>query len=104
MSARPCATRSTLFPYTTLFRSTQLLQSFIDYLKCGRVKQRKGKESVEYLVTRLSDITDKIIPLFEKYPKKSLPEVDRKSTRLSSSHVKTSYAVFRLKKKITIRV
>ena len=56
-------------------RDTQLLQSFIDYLKCGRVKQRKGKESVEYLVTRLSDITDKIIPLFEKYPKKSLPEV-----------------------------
>ena len=52
-------------------RDTQLLQSFIDYLKCGRVKQRKGKESVEYLVTRLSDITDKIIPLFEKYPKES---------------------------------
>jgi hypothetical protein len=48
-------------------RDSQLLQSFIDYLKCGRVKQRKGKESVEYIVTRLSDIADKIIPLFEKY-------------------------------------
>jgi LAGLIDADG endonuclease len=51
-----------VFSISQHLRDSQLLQSFIDYLKCGRVKQRKGKESVEYLVTRLSDINEKIIP------------------------------------------
>src|SRR2546426_8533056 len=67
--------RSTLFPYTTLFRSpsSDLLAPFAD--------QR---------VARLGDLG-----LFE------VAETDRKSTRLNSSHLVISYAVFCLKKKKT---
>src|SRR5690606_40995785 len=62
--------RSTLFPYTTLFRSTSLYPP----------AALREKPDVGYM-RQLS------------------PEGDRKSTRLNSSHVKISYAVFCLKKK-----
>src|SRR5436309_15624765 len=61
--------RSTLFPYTTLFRSTS------------------GRGHVG-LAALTSEKSRAVVPL-----------VDRKSTRLNSSHVKISYAVFCLKKK-----
>src|SRR3989442_5560250 len=66
--------RSTLFPYTTLFRS----------LRDGRLRSavRKG-------VRRKKDLYDAL----------AAPHLDRKSTRLNSSHVRISYAVFCLKKK-----
>src|SRR5437773_9779165 len=61
--------RSTLFPYTTLFRS----------------------RSVSFLLDRDAD-REEMLPLS--------PELkDRKSTRLNSSHITISYAVFCLKKK-----
>src|SRR5215475_14715551 len=63
--------RSTLFPYTTLFRSSSCFDS-----RCARQRSK--------LSTCL--------------PLQGLP-LDRKSTRLNSSHVKISYAVFCLKKK-----
>src|SRR3989442_11052705 len=67
--------RSTLFPYTTLFRS--LFRN--DYLVIE-----------PHLLTRDHDAHDRTI----------LAAVgDRKSTRLNSSHVRISYAVFCLKKK-----
>src|SRR5690554_7078879 len=78
--ARP-PPRSTLFPYTTLFRS----QSFAD--QYGRRRNPPpGTKSVS--AKRPSVWT------FE----------DRKSTRLNSSHVRISYAVFCLKKKNTIEL
>src|SRR5690349_23800585 len=59
--------RSTLFPYTTLFRSPAwLLRSLCRRLRCDQDGQQ---------------------------------QLDRKSTRLNSSHVEISYAVFCLKKK-----
>src|SRR2546430_6783521 len=66
--------RSTLFPYTTLFRSAQL--------------QRAGVE-VEGAHLGVSAGGGQIL----------LQGVDRKSTRLNSSHSQISYAVFCLKKK-----
>src|SRR5690606_39370911 len=66
---------STLFPYTTLFRST---------ISTGVPSSRKGISS--------SRTIRATIPLFPWI-------VDRKSTRLNSSHEKISYAVFCLKKK-----
>src|SRR5690625_6946595 len=63
--------RSTLFPYTTLFRSREELTRTVDELS-GRVDPRRQVEEIR----------------------------DRKSTRLNSSHVAISYAVFCLKKKI----
>src|SRR3989442_11105529 len=62
--------RSTLFPYTTLFRS-------------GRVRAEKKPNSGRSWWSRMSAWRG-----------------DRKSTRLNSSHVRISYAVFCLKKKI----
>src|SRR2546427_1617222 len=64
--------RSTLFPYTTLFRS--------------------GDAEVEAIERALADV-QRIAGLDEE------AAVDRKSTRLNSSHSQISYAVFCLKKK-----
>src|SRR2546429_5698502 len=81
--------RSTLFPYTTLFRSkrrTELKANSSD----GSVDLRSG-----WLLwqERLRQFLYFEEPLVEPNPK------DRKSTRLNSSHGYISYAVFCLKKK-----
>jgi len=47
-------------------RDEQLIKSFIDYFQCGRVEIRKDN-IVEYKVTKLNDIINKIIPFFLKY-------------------------------------
>src|SRR5258707_9280585 len=75
--------RSTLFPYTTLFRSWLGLKlgfAMIGVLGLTLLNMRGVKESILPLV-----------PVF----------LDRKSTRLNSSHANISYAVFCLKKKKT---
>src|SRR2546422_5196010 len=72
--------RSTLFPYTTLFRS---------YPTQAEVVKKLGDA---YNRTRLTPFVKKIL---EKW----LSRGDRKSTRLNSSHGYISYAVFCLKKK-----
>src|SRR5437868_14944276 len=72
--------RSTLFPYTTLFRSHEpraLLREWRD----GLIRWRSGRR---HLMLTSDDTDDRS---------------DRKSTRLNSSHVSISYAVFCLKKK-----
>src|SRR5437870_9086966 len=71
--------RSTLFPYTTLFRSSSPSFEF--------VRNETGTFVVKVVVSDGSATTD-----FQWV-------VDRKSTRLNSSHVAISYAVFCLKKK-----
>src|SRR5437868_15369929 len=69
--------RSTLFPYTTLFRSPD----FVMHAAHG---------ALEAGATRYTQV-EGILPLRQN--------TDRKSTRLNSSHVSISYAVFCLKKK-----
>src|SRR5258708_11242713 len=69
--------RSTLFPYTTLFRSAS------HFHMGGRVSVKLLRDSMVFLVD-LSNFTETL---------------DRKSTRLNSSHQIISYAVFCLKKK-----
>jgi hypothetical protein len=53
-------------------RDKQLLLSFTDYLGCGRIfdqKYRRKERSVsEFIVTKIRDIVDNIIPFFEKHP------------------------------------
>src|SRR5690606_40109535 len=88
MIRRPA--RATLFPYTTLFRSSA--------------------DNVKVIMKVLEGNFQRNIALRGDHPG-GLPrkwkrmshfdEVDRKSTRLNSSHVKISYAVFCLKKKRT---
>src|SRR2546430_5435395 len=76
--------RSTLFPYTTLFRSTRLDQNQREYVlreQLRVIRQELGEEEGDDELTEL------------------LADEDRKSTRLNSSHSQISYAVFCLKKK-----
>src|SRR5438045_9148529 len=72
--------RSTLFPYTTLFRS-------------GSTLLRKKNALVMKRRTKNALVMNGKTRLYET------PSVDRKSTRLNSSHLGISYAVFCLKKK-----
>src|SRR5204863_6492971 len=96
--------RSALFPYTTLFRSTSVaggdqgLDPLLDRTAMGELKLGDGK--VRFLGTLLPQPTEKFAHDFglEPYAVRS-SSGDRKSTRLNSSHVETSYAVFCLKKK-----
>src|SRR5258708_18974040 len=84
--------RSTLFPYTTLFRS------LVDELLVGHVDQR-GEEGGAGGQERQAPQRQ---PLDEPVADKGAHEGgtrDRKSTRLNSSHQIISYAVFCLKKK-----
>src|SRR5256885_6841783 len=85
--------RSTLFPYTTLFRSTVLGMELIPtynfgfktkYLRCGDLQ------------LHLFELEDHI-PVYQHFALEQMK--DRKSTRLNSSHLVISYAVFCLKKK-----
>src|SRR5947199_10338539 len=75
--------RSTLFPYTTLFRSERLL-----VLHPRRHGVRRARPRLGLRRTRGPDGDGG-----------RRPRVDRKSTRLNSSHLGISYAVFCLKKK-----
>src|SRR5258707_9503940 len=85
--------RSTLFPYTTLFRSLALTRT----TERGRAivgRQRHLAHDPAYLVTQV-----------RKVPKRGVVDpgigafLDRKSTHLNSSHAKISYAVCCLKTK-----
>src|SRR5437870_12351428 len=85
--------RSPLFPYTTLFRS--LSQFALDRLQqegvdVTPVRRRPEARPIHSLV-----IVD------ESRQTRTITSEDRKSTRLNSSHVAISYAVFCLKKKKT---
>src|SRR5690349_23902413 len=92
----PRSPNSTLFPYTTLFRSYDVL--FLDYqlrmdtgLDVLREVRRRGLDLPVVLLTGHGD---------EEVVAEAMRSGDRKSTRLNSSHVEISYAVFCLKKKI----
>src|SRR3712207_7289951 len=76
--------RSTLFPYTTLFRS---LRRMLDPSLPPRLRPTKGV----HIQLRRSDVGNRGAI--------TLRSPDRKSTRLNSSHANISYAVFCLKKK-----
>src|SRR5690349_22461461 len=83
--------RSTLFPYTTLFRSEHGLLRIIAGAEVGarnevKTASARGLPAEFEVVTTATFLEDSF-------------EEDRKSTRLNSSHVEISYAVFCLKKK-----
>src|SRR5438309_8141832 len=86
--------RSTLFPYTTLFRS-QAVPSRRDNIAWT------GKKGELTLMSDTEPI-DPPVPVPDSVAGADVPagaEGDRKSTRLNSSHSSISYAVFCLKKK-----
>src|SRR5438034_6763948 len=77
--------RSTLFPYTTLFRSSSLQSA---HAPLRRVRPRQALPVGEQLAIARS-----------RRQEQEAGAEDRKSTRLNSSHTVISYAVFCLKKK-----
>src|SRR3712207_8221470 len=89
--------RSTLFPYTTLFRSAEVEWEVRDAHIPGRdrpVFEQKGVEFPKFWSQTATNI------VAQKYFRGRMSS-DRKSTRLNSSHANISYAVFCLKKKKT---
>src|SRR2546430_9961162 len=83
--------RSTLFPYTTLFRSRYETEAL-------RVRKDGSAFWADAVTITLRDASDKIRG-FAKVVRNISAKRDRKSTRLNSSHSQISYAVFCLKKK-----
>src|SRR2546422_5112942 len=77
--------RSTLFPYTTLFRSRRL---------AGQEFRNPGNPMADHILQKLSRQAAHPVALVVEERSR-----DRKSTRLNSSHGYISYAVFCLKKK-----
>src|SRR5690242_21512583 len=90
--------RSTLFPYTTLFRSRELGRAYANMAFLADVSDRRA-ESLAW-ATRALEIAEREGD-DDLAVRASRPCEDRKSTRLNSSHMSISYAVFRLKKKKT---
>src|SRR5690606_41718447 len=95
--------RSTLFPYTTLFRS-----KVSSWDKTGWARKNNTKKQITFInvgkCTKASYHTfayiyESNLLLCINVGKCMIACLDRKSTRLNSSHVKISYAVFCLKKK-----
>src|SRR5256885_16988727 len=82
--------RSTLFPYTTLFRSGEILGQ----ADAGLTALLFGRED-KGLPNEALDLCHRVvtIPTSPAYPSLNLAQ-DRKSTRLNSSHLVISYAVF----------
>src|SRR5256885_9999626 len=94
--------RSTLFPYTTLFRSLNGAQKIALPLSLLRFREK---------TIDIEDSADEVCPLEETIAillldgaedSDSLLKRDRKSTRLNSSHLVISYAVFCLKKTLML--
>lgn len=52
------------------------MESLVSYLKCGRYVARNNKDLDEYICTKFSDIDEKIIPFFKKYPILGLKGLD----------------------------
>src|SRR5688572_32203907 len=75
--------RSTLFPYTTLFRSEQARHEALDLLRLAACRGLLAHGMLEAVQGRVG----------------GTEREDRKSTRLNSSHSQISYAVFCFKKK-----
>src|SRR2546430_9195649 len=96
--------RSTLFPYTTLFRSrggspmsSHIARKVVQYF------QKRGQ--IPEVADNLSDRENEVLTYLAKGYRwriapatRHYPALDRKSTRLNSSHSQISYAVFCLKK------
>src|SRR3712207_8887158 len=84
--------RSTLFPYTTLFRSVEILG-------VGAVAVRRRAVSDRVVHAPEADVLLQVELLADEAVARVVGVVgDRKSTRLNSSHANISYAVFCLKK------
>src|SRR3712207_8009385 len=90
--------RSTLFPYTTLFRSSHhMCRSRPEWRVPAQSSEGRVMKNFDGMQKLSKDGVDATLESFTVASKGI--QVDRKSTRLNSSHANISYAVFCLKKK-----
>src|SRR3712207_6877631 len=87
--------RSTLFPYTTLFRSGERTGQM---MAASVIAPQPVMPAIIHPIHPVQKEEDDDIQDTEEYVEETL-SLDRKSTRLNSSHANISYAVFCLKKK-----
>src|SRR5256886_10141733 len=94
--------RSTLFPYTTLFRSPR--EEAIRKIK-ESIRKTYGKRGEPVIRQNYAAVDAALAHLYEvQVPTRAdSAREDRKSTRLNSSHSQISYAVFCLKKKTSMK-
>src|SRR3712207_7651237 len=90
--------RSTLFPYTTLFRSRRLERGDLcrARIDLGRPRHGRLRRSVLGGLEPCAELVELVAEVALALGRRG---EDRKSTRLNSSHANISYAVFCLKKK-----
>ena len=77
-----------VFQITQHARDNILIMSLIDYLGCGNFRERKGGLAGDYIVYKLSDITDKLIPFFDKYPILGVKSLEYNDFKLVSNIMK----------------
>src|SRR3712207_6942361 len=96
--------RSTLFPYTTLFRSDHPPRRSANV--AARTDRRRPRRRRQQLADFLADQAADAGPVLHRgdvLPRDRLAQrLDRKSTRLNSSHANISYAAFCLKTKTNL--
>src|SRR2546429_868387 len=84
--------RSTLFPYTTLFRSA--------FAGCSGIRSSAvAAHHFNFWVGKQPGFDGRLLAIWKNLDRAPQLKIDRKSTRLNSSHGYISYAVFCLKKK-----
>src|SRR3712207_7813659 len=84
--------RSTLFPYTTLFRSNDVIAAVAPFLFLDGTSDPVASVALDHHGGAHRHTAVEIVDVLVQH-------ADRKSTRLNSSHANISYAVFCLKKK-----
>src|SRR3712207_8499777 len=91
--------RSTLFPYTTLFRSRS--RSVARRL-ADDASVQEGEDPIDRRVLDVTVVRGESVRIVGQrhLERGKVPHADRKSTRLNSSHANISYAVFCLKKQV----
>src|SRR3712207_6961265 len=94
--------RSTLFPYTTLFRSAERDGQVLPVQEVAAYGVAPAHVA-PFVTERVELVEQVVLPVVVNHPVRVVHPVlrgrDRKSTRLNSSHANISYAVFCLKKK-----
>src|SRR3712207_8840309 len=90
--------RSTLFPYTTLFRSEGAGRLGERGARASARQQPENDQQDDQREPEHDELAEQV-DRSQHVTGRNSPRVDRKSTRLNSSHANISYAVFCLKKK-----
>ena len=64
------------FQVTQHARDAELMKKLINFFQCGRIESASQNLGLNYVVTKFKDITDKVIPFFDKYPIQGLKTFD----------------------------